>query len=65
MAAEAAAIFSIVPPRGKGRRDAASTQDPLKEYFWQVFITLLFMLNDQESCNIVTEPHLVAWKPEN
>ena len=39
--------------------------DTLKKHFWQVFITFLFMLHDQESCNIVTEPFLVARKARN
>ena len=39
--------------------------EPLKKHFWQIFIIFLFILHDQESCNIVTEPHLVARKAKN
>lgn len=56
MAAEAAAILSIVQAEGREERmHLPDVSDPPKAHFWQVFMTLLFKLHDQESCIIVTE----------
>lgn len=66
MAAEAAAILPVVlVERREERMHFPVKSDARKEHFWQGFLTLLFMLHNQESCNIVIKPHLDARKAGN
>lgn len=54
-------VYNPVKWKGEGMHLLAQS-DPLKEYFWKVLITLLFISHDQNS---VIEPYLVARKAGN